>query len=711
MRRRKKEPRRSVAASAALTASALTISLCAAVIAPAYGWFSTNISSGFSSIQSATYTLKSWSKINSQTGESLGTPTTIGIAADSENYFLLTTEGTASNGYCTIGIGENTYYVQIPGGESVYLVVKAAAGTTITKPEAHWGTPPTDGSGKIVVAASSFAMEEDAPLMAYIEDSETPSTPYTVPERATLLAIAAHYGVEVEDILIYNGIDSIVPGDEILIPNPTTTVPYAPAGLYTVVKGDTLGIIAERFDVTVRSLCQWNNLPNENTLGVGMTLKIPIIYKPSTEDTTAVETTPVETTPVETTPVETTPAESTPVETTPEETTPVETTPVETTPVESTPEESTPAETTPTETTPEESTPAESTPAESTPEESTPAESTSEKSTSEETASKETASENAEQDDTVYVCGVPLYFQDDYPDTRYGNGTVKTSGCSVTSLTMVANAITGYDYTVDELADYFGGRAENNIARLETGSETLGLSFYKSENIHKTMEALEEGKIAIVLMDGTSNPNCLFTNSQHFIVLTGLNEEGKIMVNDSNPANYELWNLKNGFENGFEEKDILPGYSGAWVYDRKLETQPPRYSAPRVVKTEENRNYDGITLTEEERHLLACLIWGEARGECAEGQQAVAEVVFNRLESGQFGSTITDIICGEGQFNSVTAGQLEVAEPGQAQYQAIDHALYGKRILPTTICYFSVYAGNADVYIQVGNHLFSFTHS
>ena len=686
MRRRKKEPRRSVAASAALTASALTISLCAAVIAPAYGWFSTNISSGFSSIQSATYTLKSWSKINSQTGESLGTPTTIGIAADSENYFRLTTEGTASNGYCTIKLGDNTYYVQIPGGKSVNLVVKAAAGTTITEPEAHWGTPPTDDPTKIVEAASSFAMEEDAPLMAYIEDSETPSTPYTVPERATLLAIAAHYGVEVEDILIYNGIDSIVPGDEILIPNPTTTVPYAPAGLYTVVKGDTLGIIAERFDVTVRSLCQWNNLPNENTLGVGMTLKIPIIYKPSTEETATVETTPVETTPVETTPVESTPEESTPAETTPTETTP---------------EESTPAE----------STPAESTPAESTPEESTPAESTSEKSTSEETASKETASENAEQDDTVYVCGVPLYFQDDYPDTRYGNGTVKTSGCSVTSLTMVANAITGYDYTVDELADYFGGRAENNIARLETGSETLGLSFYKSENIHKTMEALEEGKIAIVLMDGTSNPNCLFTNSQHFIVLTGLNEEGKIMVNDSNPANYELWNLKNGFENGFEEKDILPGYSGAWVYDRKLETQPPRYSAPRVVKTEENRNYDGITLTEEERHLLACLIWGEARGECAEGQQAVAEVVFNRLESGQFGSTITDIICGEGQFNSVTAGQLEVAEPGQAQYQAIDHALYGKRILPTTICYFSVYAGNADVYIQVGNHLFSFTHS
>ena len=136
------------------------------------------------------------------------------------------------------------------------------------------------------------------------------------------------------------------------------------------------------------------------------------------------------------------------------------------------------------------------------------------------------------------------------------------------------------------------------------------------------------------------------------------------------------------------------------------------------MKTQENLNYlndsnetseeNKSPLTEQERYLLACLIWGEAQGECQEGQQAVAEVVLNRLASGQFGDTIEQVICGEGQFRAVADGKLEVATPTQAQYKAIDGALYGTRILPSNIYYFSVFAGKADVYIQIDNHLFSF---
>ena len=33
---------------------------------------------------------------------------------------------------------------------------------------------------------------------------------------------------------------------------------------------------------------------------------------------------------------------------------------------------------------------------------------------------------------------IPLYYQTDYPDMRYGAGSIATSGCSVTSLAMVA---------------------------------------------------------------------------------------------------------------------------------------------------------------------------------------------------------------------------------------------------------------------------------
>ena len=141
---------------------------------------------------------------------------------------------------------------------------------------------------------------------------------------------------------------------------------------------------------------------------------------------------------------------------------------------------------------------------------------------------------------------VPLYLQTDYPDVRYGSGTIETSGCSVVSLAMVATYMTGHQYMPDELARYFGGRAENNIARLEYGSDTLQLPYTKTWYFPEALAALEQGKVVIALMEGTS----IFTESQHFIVLTGITAEGKILVNDSFGPNYDKWDLKDGFANG-----------------------------------------------------------------------------------------------------------------------------------------------------------------
>lgn len=635
--------------------------------------------------------------------------------------YTISGTGTATVGYCIVSDGTTTRYLYpIYPDTSLQVELTAAAGSTVTF-TSGWGDPMDSGvvedpdavvytgleapaaqpAAATYVLKRSAARASTASPKVELTLSETPSHTYTVPERVTLNGIAGFYGVTPEDILIFNGLDSadsIVAGATLEIPNPKTEAEYAPGALYKVQEGDSLEKIAERFGVTIRSLCQWNNIPFDaaSTLGVGMDLKIPILYQPAPQNPEPEASVPAETTPEETEETEATEATEATTPDPTEETEPAE---AETT-APTTAEETEPAET-------ETTAPAAS-------EETEPAE-TQEPASNE---TEETSSEETKTDETASVNGVPLYFQGDYPDTLYGSGTVKTSGCSVTSLTMVANAVTGYDYTVDELADYFGGRAENNIERLEIGSKTLGLSFRRSENIDKTMEALQADKIAIVLMDGQENANCLFTDSQHFIVLTGLNEEGKIMVNDSNADNYSKWQLKEGFEKGFTREQLLAGYSGAWIYDRTLESLPARHSEPRIVKTQENLNYlndssetseeNKSPLTEQERYLLACLIWGEAQGECQEGQQAVAEVVLNRLASGQFGDTIEQVICGEGQFRAVADGKLEVATPTQAQYKAIDGALYGTRILPSNIYYFSVFAGKADVYIQIGNHLFSF---
>jgi len=296
---------------------------------------------------------------------------------------------------------------------------------------------------------------------------------------------------------------------------------------------------------------------------------------------------------------------------------------------------------------------------------------------------------------------IPLYFQTDYPQTMYGSGSISTSGCSITCLAMVATYLTGHEYFPDELARYFGGRAENNIKRLEYGSEAMQLPLYKAENWHRTLEALQAGKIAIALMRKES----IFTDTQHFIVLTGITEDGLIMVNDPYEPNYDVWNLKKGLRYGFTEEDILKGYDGAWIYDKNAMPEVPfLYSEPEIDKS--NCRYPDIRLTLEETKLLARLVWAEARGESAEGQQAVAEVVFNRMKSDGYPNTLNGVIYAAGQFRTLEV--LEDAEPYQMQYDAIERALYGPYVLPEEVVHFATFKTNEYVWGKIGGHIFCY---
>lgn len=322
-----------------------------------------------------------------------------------------------------------------------------------------------------------------------------------------------------------------------------------------------------------------------------------------------------------------------------------------------------------------------------------------------EEADEEENSEEWEEEESVpelpEYLKIPLYFQTDYPEVMYGAGSVATSGCSITALSMVATYLTGHTYLPDELAYYFGGSAENNMERLENGSEALQLPFYKSENWHYTLEALHEGKIAIALMEMNSK----FTTSQHFIVLTGINEDGKIMVHDPYEPNYSKWDLEDGFVYGFEEYDILQGYSGAWIYDKsQMPEEPFIYSEP--MPDPANARYPDIDLTLDEIRLLARVIWVEARGESDEGQQAVAEVVLNRIASDNFPDTLQGVIYAEGQFRSLP--YLQEAEPYQAQYKAIERAMYGPYVLPEEVVHFATYKATDYVWGQIGGHYFCY---
>ena len=298
------------------------------------------------------------------------------------------------------------------------------------------------------------------------------------------------------------------------------------------------------------------------------------------------------------------------------------------------------------------------------------------------------------------VNGFPLYNQLDYPNKRFGSGTVATSGCGITSLAMVATYLTGHTYLPDELAGYFGGYGENNVQRMEYGAKQMRLPIHKADNIRQIFSAMKEGNIAILLMNHLS----IFTESQHFIVLNGMTKDGKYLVADSYAPNYEKWDLKRGFEEGFEEKDLLLGYNGGWIFDVSAMPEEP------FIYTEEKPDceprYPDVELTWDEQQLMAKIIWLEARGESKEGQQAIAEIILNRLVSGKFGDSIHDVIYGEGQFR--TTPFLKDADAWQAQYDAIDDALTGPNILPMNVYYFATYPENGRIWGKIGGHIFCY---
>ena len=200
----------------------------------------------------------------------------------------------------------------------------------------------------------------------------------------------------------------------------------------------------------------------------------------------------------------------------------------------------------------------------------------------------------------VTIDKVPLYYQTDYPYTNFGNGTIATSGCSVTCLAMVATYLTDQEYTPPQMAYHFGSYGKTHIDRLTYGINQMQLPFERMHEVQDVLQALREGKVAIVMMDEES----YFTTEQHFIVLAGINEAGKIVVNDPLETNYEraITPIRNGYDNGFEDHYLMPGFCGGWVFDKASMPEEPFLYDASMPEQKENR-YQGYTLTEEDIYV------------------------------------------------------------------------------------------------------------
>ncbi len=120
---------------------------------------------------------------------------------------------------------------------------------------------------------------------------------------------------------------------------------------------------------------------------------------------------------------------------------------------------------------------------------------------------------------------------------------------------------------------------------------------------------------------------------------------------------------------------------------------------------EQAEQASAVNASSYEQELLAALIFCEAGNQPYDGQVAVGAVVMNRVRSGDFPDTITDVIYQSGQFTPAMTGWLDsvLANDGytESAMQAAADALAGSNPIGDCL-YFSTGGGG----YQLGDHYF-----
>jgi 3D (Asp-Asp-Asp) domain-containing protein/LysM repeat protein len=109
---------------------------------------------------------------------------------------------------------------------------------------------------------------------------------HTVAEGDTLQSIAEQYGVELRALIVANGLEAepdllslgaqlVVPGAQAAAPEQRAAARPAPPRTHVVEPGETLGDIAWRFEIDVRSLMRANAIDDPDLVAVGARLVMP----------------------------------------------------------------------------------------------------------------------------------------------------------------------------------------------------------------------------------------------------------------------------------------------------------------------------------------------------------------------------------------------------------------------------------------------------
>ena len=272
-------------ARVAMTVVIMVVCLAAMSIT-AYAYFSHNVTSASNTIQAANFEAQITVTSTEQNGGTVNPSSTEGkktvfTFADTGTYTVELEKGdnsTAKTGFCIIYIGDKTYHTQQIGvdiyanneqRDLVSFALTVNEPNTVVTIESHWGTSSYYG----------FSIEKNN--TSYIMND---------PPREIVIGNPVN-GASDSDEEKENTSDE---------KNETETTPTEV--MHTVAANETLSAIAANYGVSVNQIVAYNEINDPNNIQVGRVLKIPPVdYEVPADNTEQTTTTPETTTPPETT--------------------------------------------------------------------------------------------------------------------------------------------------------------------------------------------------------------------------------------------------------------------------------------------------------------------------------------------------------------------------------------------------------------------------
>ena len=177
--------------------------------------------------------------------------------------------------------------------------------------------------------------------------------------------------------------------------------------------------------------------------------------------------------------------------------------------------------------------------------------------------------------DSVFIpsggMAVPLYIQYLYNKPIGNMSTLKVGGCGYCSLAMTISYVTNKTITPPDIIDKVGSKyhtgsgiswsAFSAIPKLYNAKCSAEYLNNSTSTMNKVKKALKAGKPVIC-----SQTKGKFTGAGHVIVLRGITDSGKILVNDPNDNTYR----KNHYKTEFDfASDINSTARAYWVIEKR----------------------------------------------------------------------------------------------------------------------------------------------